>query len=90
MMNITLANYWQLFISGLLKSGDYKNRDQLIEEALKALEEKRIHALKTEKLKEDLQKGIDSLDQGRGIVADNRFYEKVIERGQKRLAKLNA
>ena len=89
-MNITLANYWELFISGLLQSGDYKNRDELIEEALKALEEKRVHALKMENLKQDLQKGIGSLDQGRGIVASDRFYEKIIERGQLRLAEHNA
>jgi len=88
-MNISIANDWQLFISGLLQAGDYKNRDELIEEALKALEEKRQHALKIKELKKDLQKGIDSLEQGRGIIGNDRFYERVIERGEARLAERN-
>lgn len=88
-MNITLTNNWQIFISELLQTGDYKSRDELIEEALKALEEKKLHNLKMGRLKKDLQKGIDSLEQGRGTIANDEFYQKIIERGQKQLSSRN-
>ncbi len=40
-------------------------------------------------LKDSLQKGIDSLDNDQGIVADDRFYENIILRGKARLARRN-
>ena len=41
------------------------------------------------RLKDSLQKGIDSLDNDQGIIADDRFYENIILRGKARLAERN-
>jgi len=90
-MNITIAHNWEGFISRLLQKGDYSSRDELIEEALQALKEKRAaESRKREELIGALQQGIDSLNAGRGIVADSDFYERIIERGEKRLKEHNA
>lgn len=90
-MNITISHYWEGFISRLLQKGDYSSRDELIEEALQALKEKRAaESRKREELIGDLQLGINSLNEGRSVVADSDFYERIIERGEKRLQERNA
>lgn len=86
-MNITVTSRWEDFISTLLQAGDYTNKDEVIEEAFKALEEKRAEQIKMKKLKDDLQQGIDSLDNGEGIVADDNFFSEVVKNGVHQLTK---
>ncbi len=54
--------------------------------AIEALKQySRIYQAHYDALKADLQKGIDSLEAGKGIEADDAFFDAVIERARQRL-----
>lgn len=41
-MSAVLTNYWQDFINGMIKSGRYNNRSEVIRAALRSLEEREL------------------------------------------------
>jgi antitoxin ParD1/3/4 len=65
-MNISIPAELEVFVQSLVASGDYRNTDEVVGTALKMLQHK-------EKLRSEIQAGIDELDQGQGRDADDVF-----------------
>ncbi len=65
-MNISIPPELEGFVQSLILSGDYRNSDEVVGTALKMLQNK-------EKLRREIQAGIDQLDQGQGRDADDVF-----------------
>jgi antitoxin ParD1/3/4 len=65
-MNISIPPELEGFVKSLVVSGDYRNPDEVVGTALKMLQHK-------ERLRREIQAGIDQLDQGQGRDADDVF-----------------
>jgi putative addiction module CopG family antidote len=65
-MNVSIPAELEGFVQSLVVSGDYRNPDEVVGTALKMLQHK-------EKLRREIQAGIDELDQGQGRDADDVF-----------------
>ena len=62
-MNVSLTPVLEKLIQKKVKSGAYNNASEVVREALRLLEEQdTIKELKLQKLKSELQPGIDQLD----------------------------
>jgi antitoxin ParD1/3/4 len=62
-MNVSLTPVLEKLIQEKVKSGAYNNASEVVREALRLLEEKdKIRDLKLQKLKVELQTGLDQLD----------------------------
>lgn len=66
--NVNLTDHQSSFIHGLLKEERYKNASEVVRAGLRLLEnyEEEEH-LKLERLRAEVQKGVDSIDEGRYI-----------------------
>jgi len=62
-MHIELSSDAVQFIEGLVASGQYKSADEAVAEGLRLL-------MSRQHLRADIQKDIDELDAGQGIVGD--------------------
>ena len=83
-MNVSLTPRLEALVRQKVESGLYNSASEVVREALRLLEEHdRIKEMKLEELRKEIQKGLDSLDQGEGIPFD---ADDVIERGRARLA----
>ena len=60
-MNVSIPADLEGFVQSLVVSGDYRNPDEVVGTALKMLQHK-------EKLRREIQAGIDQLDQGQGAM----------------------
>jgi len=81
-MKIALTQDLEEFVNEIVKSGDYASPEAVIRAALLLLKarEERI-----EDLREEIQKGIDDIEQGRFITLDSdeevdAFFEEIISR----------
>ncbi|MCC7038256.1 MAG: type II toxin-antitoxin system ParD family antitoxin [Alphaproteobacteria bacterium] len=71
--SVALGTHFEGFIKQQVKSGRYNNDSEVVREGLRLLEEReQERAIRLQKLRGDIQKGIDS---GRGKPAD-----KVLDR----------
>ena len=62
-MNVSLTPVLEKLIQKKVKSGAYNNASEVVREALRLLEEQdKIKELKLQKLKSELQTGLDQLD----------------------------
>jgi antitoxin ParD1/3/4 len=62
-MNVSLTPVLEKLIQKKVKSGAYNNASEVVREALRLLEEQdKIKDLKLQKLKAELQTGLDQLD----------------------------
>ncbi len=84
-MNVSLTPELEKFVSEKVESGMYYSASEVIREGLRLLQEKEmLKQIKIESLRKEIQKGIDSLEEGKGIPLD---VEKIKSEGRKRLAK---
>lgn len=60
----------EAFIQQEVSSGKFRSREEVITEALRQLQERER---KQDALRQDIQQGIDQLDQGQGIPAGEIF-----------------
>ncbi|MEZ4686451.1 MAG: type II toxin-antitoxin system ParD family antitoxin [Bacteroidia bacterium] len=81
-MNISLTPKLEALVLSKVKSGFYNNASEVIREALRLLIDRdRNRELKEELLRKELLKGINSLDQGKGVsisisaIADQVYQE---------------
>ena len=65
-MHVSIPTELEGFVQSLVVSGDYRNPDEVVGTALKMLQNK-------EKLRREIQAGIDELDQGQGRDAEGVF-----------------
>jgi antitoxin ParD1/3/4 len=66
-----IGDHFEQFIKSQLDSGRYSNASEIVRDALRLLEEReQLHQLQFERLKQQIQQGIDS---GPGIPAEDVF-----------------
>ncbi|MDX2506046.1 MAG: type II toxin-antitoxin system ParD family antitoxin [Gammaproteobacteria bacterium] len=83
-MNVSLTPQLEDFVKQKVSTGMYSSVSEVIREALRLLEEKEaLKAINLQALREDIQKGIDSLDNGRSKPLD---IESIKARGRKMMA----
>jgi len=64
-MNFSLTPSLEQFVRDKASTGDYNNASEVIREAIRLLKEKdELRAIKLERLKAELQAGIDDIEQG--------------------------
>ncbi len=79
-MNITLTPEQEELVRTKLKNGSYKSANEVVQEALRLLEERdRTHRL----LRKKIDKGLESL--GRGEAVDGEEFFKELEREEREL-----
>ncbi len=65
-MNVNLTSQLEDFIHSKVKSGLYNSASEVVRDALRLLEEQdRIKELKLQLLREEIQKGLRDLDEGK-------------------------
>jgi antitoxin ParD1/3/4 len=80
-MNISLTPHLEEVVKSKVESGRYTSASEVMREALRLLEERdRLHELRFEELRREIQKGIDS---GEATPLD---IEDIKARGRQRLA----
>ena len=73
-MHVSLTPELEARVKAKVESGLYNNASEVIREALRFMDshEDWIHDLKIAKLREQLQIGIDQLNQGAGITVESK------------------
>lgn len=84
-MNVSLTPKLEALVQSKVKSGFYNNASEVIREALRFfLERDKMKAMKQELLRNELSKGLDSLDQGKGVnISIGNIAEQVLLDNQK-------
>ena len=67
-MNIELQADAVQFVEGLVASGQYKSANEAVAEGVRLL-------MSRQRLRADIQKGVDELDAGQGIDGESLFAE---------------
>jgi antitoxin ParD1/3/4 len=82
-MNISLTPELENYLKQKVQTGMYHSSSEVVREALRLLEEKdSLREIKLQKLRAEIQKGIDSLEGDGGIELD---IEKIKTEGRKKL-----
>jgi antitoxin ParD1/3/4 len=69
--NISLTPQQSAFIDEVVESGEFQNASEAMRAAIRVMQERReMRALKLEKLRAELQLGIDDLEAGRYVELD--------------------
>lgn len=75
-MNVSLTAELERFVHTKVASGMYLSASEVVREALRLLAERdRAKELRVEELRREIQIGLDQLDRGEGIPADELFRE---------------
>ncbi len=70
-MNVSITPELEKFVQSLVKSGMYNSASEVMRDALRLLEEKQeLRKKRIEKLNAEIQKGLDSLERGESISAE--------------------
>jgi antitoxin ParD1/3/4 len=70
-MNVALSPELEKFVGKKVKSGDYKSASEVISDGLRLLEdEERLRRSRFEDVRRKIQTGLDQLDRGEGIPAE--------------------
>ena len=78
--NISLTPEQDAFVDEIVKSGDYQNASEAMRDALRALQQRRREdALKLERLRAEVQIGIDALERGDYVEIEDADLEAYIE-----------
>jgi antitoxin ParD1/3/4 len=89
-MNISLTNELENLVYEKVKSGMYHSASEVIRDALRLLTERdQMQQLKLKEIQHQIQKGIDSLERGEGIPAEE-VLSKLRTRSEQRLKKAKA
>lgn len=69
--NINLTDHLDAFVEGSIASGRYKNASEVVREGLRLLEQRhRENEAKLERLRAEVQVGIDALERGDYVEVD--------------------
>jgi antitoxin ParD1/3/4 len=75
-MNVSLTPELEAFVQEQVKSGAYVSASEVVREGLRLLvHENALSKLELERLRQQVQQGLDQLDRGEGIAADEAFAE---------------
>ena len=83
-MNVSVTPELEEFVNEKVRTGLYNSASEVIREGLRLLKEQdELKRIRLDALRRDIQKGIDSLDKGKGTPLD---VEAIKAEGRKRLA----
>ena len=83
-MNVSLTPELERFIRDKVKSGMYNTASEVVREAIRLLDERdRLRQFKLERLRIDIQQGIDEADAGLVVEFD---ADDFVRRGRQRLS----
>lgn len=86
-MNVSLTPELEQYISGKVQSGLYHSASEVIREGLRLLREKdEVHQRKLERLRSDIQIGIDQVERGQISTFDEQTLKEIRTEGRTRLA----
>jgi antitoxin ParD1/3/4 len=86
-MNVSLTPELEQYVDGKVRSGLYHSASEVIREGLRLLREKdEVHQRKLERLKKDIQIGIDQVERGQVSPFNKQTLEAIKAEGRKRLA----
>jgi antitoxin ParD1/3/4 len=75
-MNVSLTPELEKFITDKVSTGTYQSASEVVREGLRLLIEKdEVRRHQMDRLRQDIQVGLDQLDAGQGIPADEVFAE---------------
>ncbi len=75
-MNVSLTPELEQFVADKVKSGRYNSASEVIQEALRLLEEREeLRNIQKQKLRQKIAQGLDQLDRGEGLPGDEVFAE---------------
>lgn len=84
-MNISLTPQLEAFIKQKVETGMYTSVSEVVREALRLLEERdAVQAVKLDTLREDIRRGLASLDNGQGTPLK---MDAIKMKGRERLAR---
>lgn len=94
-MNINLGSLWEAFIDENVKSGRYVSASEVVRDGLRLLQEKeQIRLLHMERLRAEIDVGVNALDRGdyREFDAEGMksYLEELNTRGHKRIGRKKA
>lgn len=70
-MNVSLTAELENYVKAKVATGMYNSVSEVMREALRLMEERdAMHAVRLEALRQDIIKGLDSLEQGKGKPLD--------------------
>lgn len=73
-MNVSLTPELERMVEEKVRSGQYRSASEVVRDGLRLLARRdEEHRVKLAALRGELQKGIDSLDRGEGLPADEAF-----------------
>ncbi len=83
-MNVYLGETFDKFVGELIASGLYQSQSEVLREGLRLLKEREdLRQLRLKELRQEIQKGLDSLARGEGTPFD---AEEIKAEGRKKLA----
>jgi antitoxin ParD1/3/4 len=75
-MNISLTPELEQLVLDKVKSGMYHSASEVMRDALRLLKERdQLQALKLQELRREVQKGLDQIERGEVVDADDVFRE---------------
>lgn len=84
-MNISLTPQLEAFIKQKVETGMYTSVSEVVREALRLLEERdAVQAVKLDALREDIRRGLTSLENGQGAPLN---MDAIKAKGRERLAR---
>ena len=70
-MNVSLTSELENYVKSKVATGRYNSASEVLREALRLLEERdAMQAIRLESLRQDINKGLDSLERGEGKPLD--------------------
>lgn len=79
--NISLTDEQHEFVESIVRAGEYQNASEAIRDALRALQQRRREdALKLERLRRQIEAGIDDLDGGDSIEIGDADLDEYLDR----------
>ncbi len=86
-MNISLTPELDKLVKKKVESGLYNSASEVIREALRLLKSRdELHQERIAALKQEIKKGVSSLDAGMGIEMTEGLFNSIKEQGREKLA----
>jgi antitoxin ParD1/3/4 len=78
--NISLTPQQDAFIDEVIEAGEYQNASEAVRDAVRALQQRRAEdALKLERLRHAIKKGIDEIERGEYTDVDDEDLEAFLD-----------
>jgi antitoxin ParD1/3/4 len=90
-MNVSLTPELETWVQEKVSSGLYGSSSEVVREALRLLHEhERVRELRITELRQQLARGLESLEHGRSRVLDDALIEEIKAAGRRRSGRANS